>query len=329
MGARSRDPPMTDILLVKTSSLGDVVHNLPVVSDILRHAPEARIDWVVEEAYAPLVRLHPGLRNAIPVAMRRWRRKLGSVATWQEMRALRAALAERAYDAVIDTQGLAKSALIVRRARGRKHGFSRSTVREPLAAMAYDDTHEVPRAQHAVERNRQLAAAALGYAIDGPPDYGLRVPDAAPTDLPNRYCVLLHATSRADKLWPEPDWQALGARLAENGLACVLPWGSPDEEARSRRLASVIPGAVVPGAMPLDRLAALLGRAALVVGVDTGLAHLAVAAGAPTVAVFLGSDPSLTGVYGSPRAKNVGALGAKPSVEEVIAAVRDVAPGLL
>jgi heptosyltransferase-1 len=189
--------------------------------------------------------------------------------------------------------------------------------------------HDVPRAQHAVERNRQLAAAALGYAIDTLPDYGLRVPAAAPSDLPPRFCVLLHSTSRADKLWPEADWQALGARLAEQGIACVLPWGAPDEEARSRRLASAIPNAIVPGAMPLDALARLLGDADLVVGVDTGLAHLAVAAGAPTVAVFLGSDPSLTGVYGSARAKNVGVLGSKPSLTEVIAAVRDVAPGLL
>jgi heptosyltransferase-1 len=320
---------MPDILLVKTSSLGDVVHNLPVASDIRRHVPDAAIDWVVEEAYAPLVRLHPAVRNAIPVAMRRWRRNLGSVATWQEMRALRATLAANAYDAVIDTQGLVKSALIVRRARGPKHGFSRATVREPLTALAYDVTHDVPRVQHAVERNRQLAAAALGYAIDAPPDYGLRVPDAAPFSLPAHYAVLLHSTSRADKLWPESDWAALGTLLAAKGLACVLPWGSADEEARSRRLAGAIPGALVPGAMALDSLAALLGRAALVVGVDTGLAHLAVAAGAPTVAIFLGSDPALTGVYGSSRARNVGAIGAKPSVDEVIAAVHGVAPGLL
>jgi heptosyltransferase-1 len=202
-------------------------------------------------------------------------------------------------------------------------------VREPLTALAYDVTHDVPRAQHAVERNRQLAAAALGYSLDGPPDYGLSVPDAAPIDLPPRYCVLLHSTSRADKLWPEAHWQALGATLATKGLACVLPWGSPDEESRSRRLAGAIPAAVVPDAMALDALAALLGRAALVVGVDTGLAHLAVAAGAPTVAVFLGSAPSLTGVYGSPRARNVGAVGATPSVDEVMTAVQGVAPGLL
>ena len=320
---------MPDILLVKTSSLGDVVHNLPVATDIRRHVPGAAIDWVVEEAYAPLVRLHPAIRDAIPVAMRRWRRNLGSMATWQELRALRMALAAKTYDAVIDTQGLLKSALIVRRARGTKHGFSRSTVREPLATRTYDVVHDVPRAQHAVERNRQLAAAALGYAIDGPPDYGVRVPTAAPGGLPRHFCVLLHSTSRADKLWPEADWQALGARLAERGAACVLPWGAPEEEARSRRLASAIPNAIVPGAMSLDTLARLLGHAELVVGVDTGLAHLAVAAGAPTVAVFLGSDPSLTGVYGSARAKNVGALGAKPSLAEVIAAVRDVAPGSL
>jgi len=320
---------MPDILLVKTSSLGDVVHNLPVASDIRRHVPGAAIDWVVEEAYAPLVRMHSAVRDAIPVAMRRWRRNLGSMATWQEMRALRATLGAKTYDAVIDTQGLLKSALIVRRARGRKHGFSRSTAREPLAARAYDVLHDVPRTQHAVERNRQLAAAALGYAVDDSPDYGLSVPAVTPIGLKQPYCVLLHSTSRADKLWPESEWQALGKELATRGLACVLPWGAADEEARSRRLAAVIPGAVIPPAMALDALAAVLGHATLVVGVDTGLAHLAVATGAPTVAVFLGSEPALTGVYGSPQAKNVGAFGAKPSVAEVFAAVRDVAPGIL
>ncbi|MCX7890828.1 MAG: lipopolysaccharide heptosyltransferase I [Burkholderiales bacterium] len=319
---------MPEILLVKTSSLGDVVHNLPVASDIRRHVPAAAIDWVVEEAYAPLVRLHPAVREAIPVAIRRWRRHLGSVATWRELARLRGRLRERTYDAVIDTQGLVKSALIVRRARGTKHGYSAATVREPLAARAYDVTHDVPRGAHAVERNRQLAAAALGYRLDGAPDYGLRITASPPVAVAGRYSVLLHATSRADKLWPEARWQSLGVKLASAGLTCVLPWGSVEELERSRRLAAAIPGAIVPPAMALDAAAALLAHAAAVVGVDTGLVHLAVAAGAPTVAVFAGSDPALTGVYGSPRARNVGGPGASPAVEEVVATLRQVAPGL-
>jgi len=310
---------MKRILIVKTSSLGDVVHNLPVASDVRRYFPDASIDWVVEELYAPLVALHPAVR-VIPVALRRWRRRLASRATWGEIGEFCRLSRSAHYDAVIDTQGLLKSALIARAAKGRHHGFDAGSAREPLAARFYDVTHHVARSQHAVPRNRALAALALGYRVEGPAEYGLTVP--GPIAHPaRRYAVLLHGSSRRDKLWSEAAWVELGKGLAAHGFACVLPWGSEEERQRSERVALDLVDAEVPPLEPLDRLAVLLGAAAAVVGVDTGLTHLAAALGRPVAAIYRGSDPRFTGVYGSPRAKNLGGPGANPSPEEVLQAL--------
>lgn len=229
---------MRRILFVKTSSLGDVVHNCPAVSDAARSAPGAAIDWVVEEAFAEVATMHAQVRRAIPVAVRRWRGTLWHPRTWSEMSAFRRALREERYDLVIDTQGLLKSALLARLADGERHGMDWASAREPLAARLYDVRHAVPRQQHAVERNRQLAAAALGGKSLGACDYGLRAEGPMPLDLPAPYTVLLTMTSRADKLWPEGNWIELGGLLAARGLRCVLPWGSDEEKARAARIAA-------------------------------------------------------------------------------------------
>src|SRR5258706_1897379 len=227
---------MQTILIVKTSSLGDVIHGLPVASDIRRQFPGARIDWIVEEAYAPLVSLHPAVGRIIPVALRRWRRRLLVPDTWREIRDfVRGARAET-YDAVIDIQGLVKSAVVCAAARGMRHGFDAESVRERLAASFYDFTYNVTRSQHAVVRNRALVAQALRYRVGDDVDYGIRVP-ALEALRSRRYCVLLHMTSRRDKLWPEAAWSELGRLLSSRGLECVLPWGTHDEKQRSERIA--------------------------------------------------------------------------------------------
>jgi len=308
------------ILLVKTSSLGDVLHNLPVATDIARHYPGAQIDWVVEESFAVLPRLHPAVRNVIPVAVRRWRGKLLSAATWREIMAFRGILASRHYDFAVDTQGLLKSALLMRGAQGLRCGFDRHSAREPLAASLYQRTFTVATAQHAVERNRQLAAQALGYPLEGQADYGIRAP-AFPRPVwlgEGHYAVLLHATSRADKLWSEASWIALGHYLHDRNLRCVLPWGSVAEQARSLRLAEAIPNAVSPPRLNLNEAAALLGSARATVGVDTGLAHLAAALGVPTVGIYTATDPALTGLYAGRCAVNVGHAGHPPDTATVI-----------
>lgn len=311
------------LLLIKTSSLGDVIHNLPVVSDIRRRFPEAEIDWVVEEAFAEIPRLHAGVNGVLPVAVRRWRKAPFALATWREIGAFRRAVRRPLgndfahYDAVIDTQGLAKSALLTSWARGRKFGFA--APREGLAALAYDVAIDVPRNLHAVTRNRQLAAGALGYALEGLTlDYGISAAPLAAKWLPRGdYAVLLTATSRADKAWPEDDWLALGSALIAAGLRCVLPAGSEAEQIRARRLAQSLGRAVAAPPLSLMELAGLLAGAKLAVGVDTGLTHLAAALGRPTVAIYCASDPALTGVLVDSAHANLGGPGSAPSAAEV------------
>jgi len=313
---------MRSILLVKTSSLGDVVHNLPVASDIRARFPLATIDWVVEDSFAAIPRLHPAVRRVIPVAIRRWRRTPLARATWREFAAARAALRGERYDLVLDTQGLLKSALLARLALGRRAGFAAEAAREPLAARCYDAGFAIPRNLHAVERNRWLAAAALDFPPGLPLDYGIGAPALAAPWLPHSpYCVLLTASSRDDKLWPEAHWLALAAHLGGQGLACVFPGGSAPERERAARLAGATPQAVAAPPLGLDALAGLLAGAQVVVGVDTGLSHLAAALGRPTVALYCGSDPALTGVYAGGRAINLGRPGAPPTAAEAIDAV--------
>jgi heptosyltransferase-1 len=309
------------ILLVKTSSLGDVVHNCPAVTDIARCVPGAVIDWVVEEAFAGVVALHPGVRRVIPLAIRRWRGSLLAAATWTELGAFRAALRSERYDAVIDSQGLLKSALVAAQALGRKHGFDRASAREPFAARLYDVTYTVPGDLHAVDRNRQLAAAALGYPVDGPCDYSLRAaPAIASVPASSHYALLFTMTSREDKLWPEEHWRALGSALARRGLDCVLPWGTEDERRRCARIAGAIPRALVPQRMTLAEIARLARGAHCVVGVDTGLAHLAAALEVPVIGLYCSSDPALTGLRGGGRLWNLGTVGQPPTVQAVLEA---------
>ena len=319
------------ILLVKTSSLGDVIHNLPVATDLVRRLSGVTLDWVAEEAFAEIPRLHPGVQRVFSVAVRRWRKHLLCRGTWAEMGAFRQELVKDAYDAVLDAQGLLKSGLIAAQARlvpgGTCCGFGRASAREAIASRFYDRCFDVARELHAVERNRRLAAAAFGYAIDDLPlDYGIAADSLRANWLPDReYAVLLTATSREDKLWPEPDWRGLGSALIAAGLACVLPAGSEPERQRAARLAMGLGRAVAAPPLGLADMARLLAGARIVVGVDTGLVHLAAALGRPTVGIYCASDPTLTGVLAGPLAVNLGGPGRPPSA----AAVAETALGLL
>ncbi|MGZ3296751.1 MAG: lipopolysaccharide heptosyltransferase I, partial [Xanthobacteraceae bacterium] len=288
---------VSDILFIKTSSLGDVIHQMPALTEAQRHRPDARFAWVVEEAFAPLVRLHPAVSEVIPVATRRWRTKAFASSTWREVARFRRAIRGRSYEDVIDTQGLVRSALIARIARGRRHGYDANSIREPAASWLYDVQHAVPCDLHAVARNRRLTGLALGYAPAGPLDFGLSREGLAPR-CGEPYGILFHATARAEKEWPEASWVALGRTLAARGVPLVLPWGTPQEHARSGRIAAALPNARVPERQPLDRVARLVAGASFVIGADTGLLHLAAAVGVPLVAIFVGSEPSLTGPMG-------------------------------
>lgn len=310
---------MREILFIKTSSLGDVIHHLPAVTDARRALPGAQISWVVEEAFAPLARLHPGVDDVIPVASRRWRKALWSPQTWREIRQSYAALRLHRYDVVIDTQGLLRTGAIARAARGERHGYDRASIREPLATLFYDVRHAVSRDLHAVERNRRLTALALGYEISGSPDYNLSRARLSASAKP--YVVLLHATAQAKKEWPVERWIALGRSLTQADLSVVLPWGTEAERKRSETIAAAVPGARVPAREPLDQVARLIAGARCIVGVDTGLLHLAAALTVPLVAIFAGSQPRLTAPVGSGPIAVLGANGAPPDVDAVKAAV--------
>jgi heptosyltransferase-1 len=313
--------PAPRILLVKLSSLGDVVHNLPAVTDLAEARPGAHIAWMVEEAYVDLVMLHPAVTEAIPVGLRGLRRAPWSVSAWRRIARTRRAVRSHPWDFVIDTQGLLKSALLARQARAPVFGLDAKSARERMAARFYDVKLRVPWSEHAVERNRSLVGQIFGYRPRGAARYGLLRPEAPPVWAPTqRYVVMLHAASRAAKRWPEERWVDLARMLGESGLAVVFPGGTDAERAVAARLAAAVPDAVAAPAMSIAEAAALLGHAEGVVGVDTGLTHLAVALGVPTVGIYCATRPEETGLHGV-GAVNVGGAGKPPAVDEVAAAI--------
>jgi heptosyltransferase-1 len=316
-------PSSPAILFVKTSSFGDVVHQMPAVTEARAHFPTAHIAWVVEEPYAPVARLHPSIDAVIPVATRRWRRAPWSAPTRHEIAAAARALRARTYDRIIDTQGLARSAVIARLARGERHGFDSGEVRERFAALAYDVSHRIGREWHAIDRNRGLTAAALGYVSEGPIDYGLARRTPA-TGKP--YAVFLHATARAEKEWPEPQWIGLIREALHRGFEIMLPFGSDAERQRAERLAAAT-GATVPAARPLDAMAELIGGAAFVAGVDTGLLHLAAALQVPLMGLFVSTAPARTGPRGPGPIVIVDGGGTPPRLEDAIAALERLSVG--
>jgi heptosyltransferase-1 len=312
---------MSGVLVVRPSSLGDIVHALSLVSDVATHRPGLAVDWVAEEAFVPLVRLDPRVRDVIPVAFRRWRSAPLARATWHEFAAFRHRLRAQRYEAIIDMQEQVKGALVARLARGRRHGFDRYSIREPVATALHDLHHRIERNQHFIDKARALAAAALGYEASGPPRWAFAPPPSAAAMPAAPYALLFHGTSRADKQWPEAHWRGLIAHFAQAGYAAVLPWGSAEEEARSVRLAADAVAASVPPRQTLPDLAALARHAEIVVGVDTGLTHLSAAIGTPTVALFTTTDAALAGVARTGRhARDIGGNGHVPSLAEAIAA---------
>lgn len=316
---------MHRILFIKTSSLGDVIHHMPALVDARQHFPDAQIAWVVEETYAPLVRLHPAVNEVFAVASRRWRWALFSPASWREAVAFRWQVRAHQYDAVIDTQGLLRTGLIARNARGPRHGYDSKSIKEPLASYCYDVRHAVSRELHAIERNRRLTGLALGYAPAREFDYGLdRAALRRDAEVP--YAVLVHGSAQEQKRWPEDRWIEVGRSLAERNFDTVLPWGSLQEQAAATRIASRVPGARVARPGALDSVARLIAGATLVVGVDTGLSHLAAALRVPLVAIFTASEPGLTGPRGQGPITIVGSKSAPPSAKKVIEAIGRIIP---
>ena len=321
VGLYAKIAAMKRILLVKTTSMGDVIHALPVVEDILKQFPDAQIDWLVEESFADIPRLHPRLQQVFTVAVRRWRKQWWRCQTWREIAAVKQAVAVQAYDAVLDLQGLVKSAVMARWARGPRHGYDRDSIREPLASRCYQHRYAIHYRQHAVVRMRTLAALALGYEVPSNlPDYGIC---ASQAHMPAAAFLALHATSRDSKLWPEDHWVALGQHYAAQGIQMWLPWASASEQARAESIATQVPQARVLPKLSLQQLAQRMPEARFAVGVDTGLSHLAAALNMPVVALYTDTEPAYTGVAGGRHAPavNLGGKGQCPSVADVIVTV--------
>ncbi|MBI3367894.1 MAG: lipopolysaccharide heptosyltransferase I [Burkholderiales bacterium] len=308
------------VLIVKTSSMGDVVHALPAVSDMHRARPGLQVDWLVESAFAAIPRMHPGVRRVLPIQWRKWRKTLWQRETRAAMAALRAELRSETYDLVLDMQGLLlKSVLWGLQARGPLVGYSSDSVREPMAALCYQRTARVSRELQAVERCRRLSAALVDYPLPYTgPAFGIVAPAGSwQVEGGGAIGVLIPNASRPEKLWPEERWIALGQRLAKAGMKPVVLWGSEDERLRADRIAAACAG-VVPPFLSVADMAAVLGQARQVIGLDTGFSHLAAALGRPTIGIYCDHEPGLAGITGPGPVASLGGKGQVPELTAVL-----------
>ncbi|TFH75679.1 lipopolysaccharide heptosyltransferase I [Gammaproteobacteria bacterium LSUCC0112] len=287
------------ILIVKTSSLGDVLHTLPALTDAMQAIPGLRADWVIEESFAEIPAWHPAVDRVIPVAIRRWRKQGWRSVRSGEVKHFVSTLRLLDYDHVIDAQGLIKSAVVARFARGRRSGLDKNSIKESVASLFYQQRIAVPRAQHAVQRVRQLFSTVLGYTYNSDRiDYGVSRP-VNPVDCATPgYVMFLHGTTWASKHWPEPYWRELALLVSEAGRQIKLPWGNLEEQQRALRIARGVPCVEVLGRQTLTELAHQLAQSQGVVAVDTGLGHMAAAFNRPIVSVYGATNPALSGTFG-------------------------------
>jgi len=290
------------VLIVKTSSLGDIIHTLPALTDAAIACPNIQFDWIVEEAFQAIPTWHSRVNTVLPIALRRWRRNWLSHV--REFKLCLTTLRQRSYDRIIDAQGLLKSALWTRLALGPRAGFSWNTAREPLASLCYQRRFAISKSQHAIQRNRALFAQSLGYALpDSFTDYGIQVDRLIPLDYPKPYYVFLHGTSWITKQWPEPYWIALANKinLLNPNHHILLPWGDSTEQSRAKRIqqATTHPQCIsILPKLSLAEMGGVLVGAQGIVSADTGLGHLAAALGAPTVSLYGPTDPQKSGLLG-------------------------------
>lgn len=321
------------ILLVKMSSMGDVIHNMPLIHDIKQHYPEAIIDWVVEESFVELARLNPLINKVIPIAMRRWKKAIFSKNTWVQFFHFRRSLRGNYYDAILDTQGLIKSAVIAKIAKGISYGQNANTSHEYPAHWLLNEKLEISRNLHAISRNRLIGAKALNYVFDEHHiNYDLHPPTQTDTSLlsilPKKCIMLFHSTARDSKHWPNDYWINLGQFLESQNYTLALPWGSHIEKKRAESIAAALSNVVVLPKLSIVQLATLIKSCIACVGLDTGLTHIAVALNVPTLAIFTdtfiwqaSAQPALQG-----RAITIGGKPSMPSVENAIEGFRQLMP---
>ncbi len=286
------------VLIVKMSSMGDIIHTLPALTDAAHAIPDITFDWVVEENFQEIPAWHRAVKNVIPIALRRWRKNLFAAETRQEFAAFARRLRKNNYDLIIDAQGLLKSALIAAIARGVRVGPDAACARDPLASILYQKKFPVGKVKevHAVIRTRQLFSKALGYVLsDTAPDYGCHF---YKSDAQDNYLVFLHGTTWATKHWPESYWIELAKIAAQQGFKIKISWGNQIEHERAMRIAAASDAVEILPKLALKEMATVLASAKAIVAVDTGLGHLAAALNIPTVSLYGPTNPDLTGAMG-------------------------------
>lgn len=309
------------VLLVRTSSMGDLIHTLPAIEDLSRHRPDIQLHWLCEEAFSDIARLHPFVRKIHLFSWRQWRKKLFSTETRQHLSTLKKALMAEKFDLVLDSQGLLKSAIPAKlMTKAPMVGLHRKSAKEPLASFFYQKTIQLKKNHNMIWQNRQLFAETFAYTVNHTEvQFGAKVPENIVFPIENKpYHVCIHAASRPEKLWPEALWIELMQRIhAQTGHHIYLTWGSEEEYHRSLRLAENTAFVHICPRMSLIQAASLLQNAESVVGVDTGLFHLGNVFSHPSVGIYTDSPPEYTAMQFSPYEKNIGGIGVIPPLEDV------------
>ena len=298
------------ILLIKMSSMGDVFHTFPALSDAQYNLPGLVIDWVVEKSFAEIPKWHPVVDKVYPIELRKWRKNLLKKQTRQEIKAFFEEVNQTQYDLIIDAQGLLKSAWVARKIKAEIAGYDWQSAREPLATLFYQFKYPVAKEQHAILRLRQLVAQSLNYPLaeNAPIVYGLNTQAWSKPSLVTEqfaeqdYWVFLHGTTWETKYWPEDHWIELLQKANKLGIKVILPWGNQEEQQRALRIASTTEAESVwvPSEMlSLNDMAKTLKNAQAVVSVDTGLSHVAAALEVPMVVLYRVTDPKLVGADGA------------------------------
>ncbi|QLG89614.1 lipopolysaccharide heptosyltransferase I [Chitinibacter bivalviorum] len=310
---------MQRILISKITSLGDVLFALPMITDIRQHFPDVKIDWVVDESFAALPALHPAIDRVIGVPLRGIKKQKLMQASRNLLRAIGELRTEH-YDVVLDCHGMIKSALLSKVAKA-KHIIGPPNYRlgEQVSRHAYDRQVSPDATLPAVDWYRSYAGLALGYQVTGQPDFGLRPAPFQPEWLPQKpYVMCFHAASKVEKTWPIEAWEAVLKDLEDHGIAAVLPWGAPHEYEFAQALAVRLTRAVVAPKMTVGEIAGLIDRALWVIGVDTGMTHLAESLNKPTIALYTVTDSATYHPAWNPQAHSLGGNGQIPSVDAVL-----------
>lgn len=287
------------VLLIKTSSLGDIIHTLPALTDAGNAFPSIEFDWLVEENFAEIPRWHPQVKKVIPIAIRRWRQAIFSKHIRKEWQACKKKIRSEQYDYIIDAQGLLKTAWLVWAAKGVRCGFNWNSARESLASLLYQKKFFVGQIKdtHAIVRNRRLFSQVLGYEFSPEINYGIAASFASDS-IEENYLVFLHGTTWPSKHWPESHWIDLAKLAQQNHVSVKIPWGNALELARAERIASHAQNVEVLPRTNLIEIAHILKKAKAVITVDTGLGHLAAALNKPTISLYGPTDAALTGILG-------------------------------